>query len=201
MVVIFVNDLAAIDHLNLNNLETGPFQKIIFIAKKESLLHGSAEHKNQATVFATSNFEQAISQLVKIASDYDDFDFYIAINSENAEQTTSLLEKLVSDIVQNRNRYHVFCIAEDLPDSSLTSNSEIKIYSNQKSELVFATRRTQNTECTEPNPFKRLLPAIGISQKALNQFAVSQASIMEKFEKLELLRFVDMSISIKLIET
>lgn len=199
--IIFINTLSAIDMLKFDEPEIGPLKKIVFVSTDGSGKPSLPENTNLKLLNSEGSEKKFIGRIGEISSEFGEFDYYIAIKAESAKEITNQLRALVKEVAQNRDLYDIYCIAKNISKEELFDNSSVKLVINCKNEVIYATSRTIS-DFPEPeiSPFKKMLPALALSQKALLTFNSNQPSRIERFEKVEIAKFLDLSQKLKIVE-
>jgi len=132
-----------------------------------------------------------------------DYDFYINIQGDEPVIDPSVISQLVTEFQKYGDKYIAYNLYKIIDDQDeINSQTIIKVIVNQKDELMYMSRLPiPYSNSDKVSVFKQQIPVYGFTRKALNVFVQKSKTLNEKFEDIELLRFVDMGYPLKMCET
>ena len=131
------------------------------------------------------------------------YDLYVNIQGDEPV----IDPKSIDEIVEEFNKYEDEYIAYNLYKkidylNEINSNTIIKVITNEKDELLYMSRLPVPFNKSKEKPtFKKQVCVYGFTEKALRLFASRDKTLNEKFEDIEILRFLDMGYKVKMKET
>lgn len=140
-------------------------------------------------------------RIINFSENYD-ADIYINIQGDEPVIDPRSIDDLIKEIEKD-NEYDVFNMYKQIEDESeKNSSSIIKVAVNEKNELLYMSRA--NIPSNKSNDNKKLLKQVcvyGFRKSALNNINYNKKSKNEKIEDIEILRFIESNIKVKMIET
>lgn len=134
---------------------------------------------------------------------YDDYDLYINIQGDEPVIEPIVISQIISEYKKYGNQYVAYNLYKIIYDKKMiNSNAIIKVIVNENDELMYMSRypipyvRTDNTP-----EFKQQVPVYGYTKESLKLFSKNQKTLNERYEDIELLRFIDKGMKIKMCET
>ena len=134
---------------------------------------------------------------------YESYDFYINIQGDEPVIDPCVIDQLVNEYIEHGDRYIAYNLYKviDLPEI-INSNTIIKVIVNELNELLYMSRLPVPYSNTNLHSIYRMqIPAYGYTTEALQVFSDHNKTVNERFEDIELLRFVDLGYRLKMIET
>lgn len=131
------------------------------------------------------------------------YDLYVNIQGDEPVISPEVIDKLVEEFERNRNDFLVFnCYKEIFDNEEVNSNTIIKTIVNENNELVYMSRRAIPFSKIKEDPiYHKQVCVYGFTKEALDIFSNNIKTINEKYEDIEILRFLDLGIKVKMIET
>ena len=163
------------------------------------------ESENIAVILTSDKCLTGTDRVAEVAlhKTYSDYEFYINIQGDEPIIDPSVIDQLVESYVEYGDRYTAYNLYKFIDDlSDINSDSIVKIIVNENNELMYASRLPiPFSKSGIPYIYKMQVPAYGYTSEALNVFSKTEKTINEKFEDVELLRFIDLGFKLKMIET
>ena len=129
--------------------------------------------------------------------------YYINIQGDEPVIDSQSIDQIVNDFQKHADAYEVYSLYKKIDDlNEVESNTIVKVVVNSNSELIYMSRH--------PIPFNKSGKKIiynkqvcvyGFTKKALAVFSDRNKTHNEQFEDIELLRFLDLGLPVKMIET
>ena len=144
------------------------------------------------------------------ASEQLDFDLYVNIQGDEPVISPETIDLVVEEFKKYGDEYIAYNLYKEIGTAEeLNSNSSIKTIVNEKDELVYMSRSpipfNKSKELT-PTYYKQVC-VYGFTKKALDIFSSipktrdHPKTKNERFEDIEILRFIDLGYKVKMKET
>jgi len=132
-----------------------------------------------------------------------DYDLYINIQGDEPVIDPKSIDQILGLFSMHGDDYAAYNLYKYISDEKeINSNTIIKVITNELDEVMYMSRFPVPFSKADMKPrFKQQVPVYGYTRKALKTFATRTKTINEKFEDIELLRFIDMGLKIKMEET
>ncbi|MEH6557752.1 MAG: 3-deoxy-manno-octulosonate cytidylyltransferase [Oceanicoccus sp.] len=132
-----------------------------------------------------------------------DFDFYVNIQGDEPVIDPLSIEQVINDYLEFGDRYIAYNLYKVISDQTeINSNTIVKVITNARDEVMYMSRLPVPFSKSGLAPIhKQQIPVYGFTKNALKIFSSHQKTLNEKFEDVELLRFVDLGYKLKMTET
>ena len=131
------------------------------------------------------------------------FDLYVNIQGDEPVVDPKNIDAIVSAFREHGTDYIAYNLYKkmDSSDEPQSVNS-IKVIVNEKDELMFMSRLPVPYSKSDLSPlYNKQVCVYGFTKDALDVFSKNKKTINEKFEDIEILRFIDLGFKVKMIET
>lgn len=131
------------------------------------------------------------------------YDLYINIQGDEPVIDMKSIQEIVDAYNIHRDNYIAYNLYKrtSLKDD-IGSPNTIKIITNEKDELLYMSRYAVPFSRIKEEPvYQKQVCVYGFTRKALEVFSSNSKTKNERFEDIELLRFIDLGYSVKMIET
>ena len=131
------------------------------------------------------------------------YDLYINIQGDEPIVDCHSINQIVDDYKKNGQSYAVYNLYKKITSKDeVDSNTIIKVVVNQNDELMYMSRHPiPFNKSTNEAVYNKQVCVYGFTKKALEVFSNRDKSHNEQFEDIELLRFLDLGYSVKMLET
>ncbi|BFM20129.1 3-deoxy-manno-octulosonate cytidylyltransferase [Gilvimarinus japonicus] len=132
-----------------------------------------------------------------------DYDLYINIQGDEPVIDPKSIDQILTLFSVHGDNYAAYNLYKYITDETeINSDTIIKVITNELDEVMYMSRLPVpfSKAGMVPN-FKQQIPIYGYTKNALKTFAARAKTINEQFEDVELLRFIDMGLQIKMEET
>ncbi len=141
-------------------------------------------------------------RLAEISKSYD-YDLYVNIQGDEPVIDPSSIEQIVNLFKGTEGEYDVYNLYKVITDEKeINSNTIIKVIVNELDEVMYMSRLPipySNNDIV--STYRQQIPVYGFTKKAFDVFSIPNKTTNEKFEDIELLRFIDLGYKIKMTET
>jgi len=143
-----------------------------------------------------------VAEVVK-APGYDDYDVYINIQGDEPIIDPEAISQLIIEYEKYGNQYSVYNLYKVIHDQSeISSDAIIKVIVNEKNDLMYMSRLPIPYSKNGIHPdYKQQIPVYAYTLEALEIFSSHEKTLNEIHEEVELLRFIDLGLKIKMCET
>jgi len=174
----------------------------ICVATDDNQIFSFCEKNKIPVMMTKSNHLTGTDRVAEVANTLD-FDLYVNIQGDEPVIDPKAIQEVVEDFKKNRNKYDVYGMYKKIENQEeIESDSIIKTVVNENGELVYMSRCPIPFNKSSENPyFYKQVCVYGFSAKALNYFSKSNKTVNEKYEDIELLRYIDLGIKVKMIKT
>ncbi len=132
-----------------------------------------------------------------------DYDLYINIQGDEPVIDPDSINEVVEEFREHGKKYvayNLYKVIDD--DSEITSPTIIKTIVNVKDELMYMSRAAVPFSKTEEEPtVKKQVCVYGFTKEALEVFSNYTKTLNEKYEDIEILRFIDLGYKVKMRQT
>ena len=132
-----------------------------------------------------------------------DYDFYINIQGDEPVIDPLVIDQLIDSFITNGDKYSAYNLYKPLTDKTLIeSENIIKVIVSELDELIYLSRLPipYSKAGLYPTHFQQVC-SYGYTSNALALFRSYGKTINERFEDIELLRFIDLGFKVKMIHT
>ena len=140
---------------------------------------------------------------VVMKPEYEKYDFYFNIQGDEPVIDTKTIKEIFNEYKKFGDKYIAYNLYKFIDDKNEINNKAIvKVVVNENDELMYMSRLPiPYSNSALPSLHKMQVPVYGYTAKSLQVFSEHKKTINEKFEDVELLRFVDLGYKIKMLET
>lgn len=131
-----------------------------------------------------------------------DYDFYVNIQGDEPLISVEAIDAVIHQFNVYGTSYPVYNLYKEIEDlSEFESNTVIKVLVNEENELVYMSRYPVpfNKSGLELKPKKQVC-VYGFTPGGLIQFSQKDKTINEKYEDIEILRFIDSNQKVKMAQ-
>jgi len=174
----------------------------ICVATDDHQIFSFCEENKIPVMMTNPNHLTGTDRVAEVANKLD-FDLYVNIQGDEPVIDPKAIQEVVENFKRNRYKYDVFGMYKKIENQKeIESDSIIKTVVNENGELVYMSRYPIpfSKSIEEPEFYKQVC-VYGFSPKALNYFSKIDKTVNEKYEDIELLRYVDKGIKVKMIKT
>jgi 3-deoxy-D-manno-octulosonate cytidylyltransferase len=159
--------------------------------------------KESIPVVMTSNKHLTGTDRLAEVAQKEYYDLYINIQGDEPIIDYHSINQIVDDYKKNSQSYAVYNLYKKITSKDeVGSNTIIKVVVNQNDELMYMSRHPiPFNKTTNKAVYNKQVCIYGFTKKALEVFSNRDKSHNEQFEDIELLRFLDLGYSVKMLET
>lgn len=134
---------------------------------------------------------------------FRDCDLFINVQGDEPVIDPAAISQIAELFLEYPEGYLAYNLYKYITDPvEINSGTIIKVIVNQHDDLMYMSRLPiPFNKTTDPTDHKQQVPVYGYTADALRVFAGRDKTINERFEDIELLRFVDLGFSIKMRPT
>ncbi len=174
----------------------------LIVATDDSRIYDYCESENIPVIITSSECLTGTDRLAEVSKQLN-YNLYINIQGDEPVIDPDSISQIV-DMYHNYGdsyiAYNLYKIIDNMDE--VNSRNIIKVVVNEMNEVVFMSRLPipfSNSNLVQK--FKQQVPVYGFTKKALTIFSQHRKTNNEKFEDIELLRFIDLGYKVKMMET
>ena len=179
-------------------------QKIVYIATDDDRIHAKAKEFGFQAVFTSKDCLTGTDRLAE-ASKKINADIYINVQGDEPLVKSDDIKKIIDQKIKYPD--HVVCGYTEISKNENPLNKNIpKVVLNENDELMYISRslvpgsKDENLS-TKKKYFKQVC-IYAFNRQELNKFTLlGKKSTIEKLEDIEILRFFELNIKIKMVKT
>jgi len=185
-----------------DQVKSSEYLDYVCVATDDDQIFSFCQENNVPVVMTDPKHPTGTDRVAEVANKLD-FDLYVNIQGDEPVIDSKAIQEVVETFRKNRHKCDVYGMYKKIKNKEeIESNSIIKTLVNEKGDLVYMSRHAIPFNKSSENPvFYKQVCVYGFSAKALSYFSKSNKTINEKYEDIELLRFVDLGIKVKMIKT
>jgi len=185
-----------------DQVKSSEYLDYVCVATDDDQIFSFCQENNVPVVMTDPKHPTGTDRVAEVANKLD-YDLYVNIQGDEPVIDPKAIQEVVETFRKNRHKCDVYGMYKKIESKEeIDSNSIIKTVVNEKRDLVYMSRYAIPFNKSSENPvFYKQVCVYGFSAKALSYFAKSKKTINEKYEDIELLRFVDLGIKVKMIKT
>jgi len=160
--------------------------------------------KNNLNVIMTSDKCLTGTDRLAEVAEAMDYDFYVNIQGDEPVISSETISQVVKDYRIHLDKYAAYNLYKKIHSSEETEASTIiKVIVNQQDELMYMSRCAVPFNKSKKTPtFYKQVCVYGFTKHALETYhAQTENTCNEQFEDIEIVRFLDMGLKVKMIET
>lgn len=173
----------------------------VVVATEDDRIFSFCNSMNIPVLITSDKCLTGTDRLVEVSKELE-YDFYINIQGDEPVIDPECISQIINLYLTN-SEYDVYNLYKVISDQKeINSNTIIKVIVNEMDEMMYMSRLPipySNSELQ--STFKQQIPVYGFTRNALERFSGSKKTINEQFEDIELLRFVDTGMKVKMAET
>ena len=174
----------------------------IVVATDDYRIYSFCKKENINVIMTSENCVTGTDRVAEV-SNIMDYDLYLNIQGDEPIIDPLVFEEIINEYNIHKDNYvayNSYKIIEEIDE--IESNTIIKVINNEFDELMYMSRY--------PIPFnkgigdRKYLKQVcvyGFTKKALEIFSSKEKTINEKYEDIEILRFLDLGYKVKMVRT
>jgi len=174
----------------------------LVVATDSVKIQDYCKQENILVVMTSEKHQTGTDRLVEVAK-MEDFDLYVNIQGDEPIIDYNSIDQIVSEYKINGDVYDVYNLYKRIDDLEEIENSNIiKIVVNKDDELIYMSRHPiPFNKSKNQTKYNKQVCVYGFTKKALNIFSDRDKTHNERFEDIELLRFLDLGCKVKMART
>lgn len=179
-----------------------PLLDKLIVATEDNRIMDYCKSENIPVMMTSSECLTGTDRLAEVARE-NHYDFYINIQGDEPVIDPDVISQIIKEYQIYGEDYIVYNMYKVISNvEEINSRTIIKVIVNEKDEMMYMSRLPVpfSNGSLVPN-FKQQIPVYGFTPKALDIFSQHEKTINERFEDIELLRFVDLGFKLKMSET
>lgn len=141
-------------------------------------------------------------RLAEVAARYP-YDLYVNIQGDEPVIDPTAIDEVVALFQAHGQQYVAYNLYKEIcKEEEIRSDTIIKVISNEQDELLYMSRLpVPFTKSKTATAFKKQVCVYGFTKQALVLFSSREKTLNERYEDIEILRFLDMGYKVKMGET
>ena len=175
----------------------------LIVATDDQRIYSFCKKENINVMMTSENCKTGTDRVAEVAEKLK-YDFYLNIQGDEPIIDCQSFDLIVNDYMKNLNKYIAYNGYKIIKEKEeVESNTIIKVIINERKELMYMSRLPvpYNKGEEERNYLKQVC-VYGFTGEALRIFSSNKAKTLnEKYEDIEILRFLDLGYKVKMVET
>lgn len=179
-----------------------PLLDDLIVATEDQRIVDYCKSENIPVMMTSSTCLTGTDRVAEVAKRHH-YNFYINIQGDEPVIDPDVITQLVSEYKKFGEKYIAYNLYKIITDQKeINSDTIVKVIVNEKDEMMYMSRLPvpYSKSGLEPQ-VKQQIPVYGFTKNALKIFSEYEKTINEKYEDVELLRFVDLGYKLKMCET
>ena len=199
--LIVIDGIPMIKRTYLQAKKSSFLSKVV-VATEDQRIYDYCSEEDIPVEMTGSNCLTGTDRVAEISKRYD-ADLYINIQGDEPVIDPRSIEQIANLHLDSQGQYHVYNLYKVITDiQEVNSSTIIKVIVNQFDEVMYMSRLPiPYSNSGAQSSFKQQIPVYGFTKVALDLFSGYKKTLNEKFEDIELLRFLDLGHKIKMKET
>lgn len=174
----------------------------LLVATEDQRIVDYCESENIPVLMTSSECLTGTDRIAEVAQSMD-YDLYINIQGDEPVIDPDSINEVVEEFRKYGKKYMAYNLYKIIDDrSEVSSPTIIKTIVNTKDELMYMSRAAVPFSKTEEEPtVKKQVCVYGFTKEALEVFSNYTKTLNEKYEDIEILRFIDLGYKVKMRQT
>ena len=174
----------------------------LVVATEDQRIIDYCEAEDIPVVMTSSECLTGTDRIAEVARSMD-YDLYINIQGDEPVIDPDSISEIVEEFREHGKKYMAYNLYKIIDDQlEVTSPTIIKTITNAKDELMYMSRAVVPFSKTETEPIiKKQVCVYGFTKEALEIFSNYTKTLNEKYEDIEILRFIDLGYKVKMRQT
>jgi len=174
----------------------------LLVATDDDQIYDYCVDNGMRCVMTSSDCKTGTDRVAEV-SQKTSYDLYINIQGDEPVIDPIAIEQITNEFLKYGEEYVAYNLYKIIDSDYAKSNTIIKSIVNEKDELLYMSRaRIPFSQKMQEISFKQQIPVYGYTKKALDAFSRCETkTINEQHEDIEMLRFIDLGLKVKMLET
>lgn len=174
----------------------------LIVATDNEKIKSYCQSQNIPVVMTSPNCLTGTDRLAEVAKQLH-YDLYVNIQGDEPVIDPHSIDEVVSEYQKYGEEYIAYNLYKIIADTSeIEADTIIKTIVNEKDELMYMSRLSiPFNKSNQAVSHKKQVCVYGFTKQALEVFSSRDKTLNEKFEDIEILRFIDMGYKVKMKET
>lgn len=174
----------------------------LIVATDDQRIKDYCDSEKIPTIMTSENCLTGTDRIAEVSRTLN-YDFYINIQGDEPAIDPESISQIIDSYNKYKGEYMVHSLYKIISDENeINSKTIVKVVVNEHDELMYSSRLPvpfSNTDLI--SNVKQQIPVYGFTKRALDIFSSQSKTLNEKFEDIELLRFLDLGHKIKMEQT
>ena len=174
----------------------------LIVATDDKRIVDYCESENISVMITSNECLTGTDRISEVAKSMD-YDLYINIQGDEPVIDPDSINEIIEEFKKYGKKYMAYNLYKIIDEKSeIISPTIIKTIVNVKDELMYMSRATVPFSKTKEEPIiKKQVCVYGFTKEALELFSKYTKTLNEKYEDIEILRFVDLGYKVKMRQT
>lgn len=175
----------------------------LIVATDSQKIYEFCKKENLNVIMTSENCLTGTDRVAEVAQKMNDYDLYLNIQGDEPIIDPESFSVIIKSYEKYGEKYIAYNGYKKIEDSEeLMSTTIIKVIFNNNEELMYMSRLPvpYNKSQNEREYFKQVC-VYGFTKEALNIFTTSKKTLNERYEDIEILRYVDLGYKVKMART
>jgi 3-deoxy-manno-octulosonate cytidylyltransferase (CMP-KDO synthetase) len=174
----------------------------LIVATDDDRIKRYCDDEDIPVIMTSENCLTGTDRLAEVAKQLD-FDLYINIQGDEPVIDPASIGQIINIYKKYGNEYIVYNLYKIITNiKEINSKTIVKVIVNEYDDVMYMSRLpVPFSNSNIKQDFKQQIPIYGFTKDALMIFSNHIKTVNEKFEDIELLRFIDLGYKIKMQET
>ena len=174
----------------------------LVVATEDSRIVDYCRAEDIPVVMTSTGCLTGTDRLAEVARLYK-HDLYVNIQGDEPVIDPQAISQVVEEYAKHGDEYVAYNLYKIIHDpEEIGSRTIVKVVVNESDELMYMSRYPIPFSNSGETPFyKQQIPVYGFTQAALELFSSRAKTLNERFEDVEILRFIDLGFKVKMRET
>ena len=196
-----INGIPMIKRTYIQAMKSSLLDSLV-VATDSSKIKKYCEQEKIPVIMTSEDCLTGTDRLAEV-SKLESYDFYVNVQGDEPVIDPETINQIASDYRKYRGTYHIYNLYKEISSADeLDNQSIIKVVANESDELMYMSRlQVPFNKSSEEPSYKKQVCVYGFTKHALNLFSNHKKTVNEKFEDIEILRFLDLGYKVKMQET
>lgn len=195
-----INGIAMIERTYNQAKESKSLDNLV-VATDDFRIIDFCNSKNIPTILTSEECLTGTDRIAEV-SKKESYDLYLNIQGDEPVISPENIDLIISEFRKYGDKYIAYNLYKEFDGDEVQSSTIIKTIVNEQDELIYMSRLpVPFNKSEERGKFNKQVCVYGFTKKALDIFSQREKTLNEKFEDIEILRFIDMGYKIKMRKT
>jgi 3-deoxy-D-manno-octulosonate cytidylyltransferase len=174
----------------------------LVVATDSTKIEDYCNQEGIPVVITSKDHPTGTDRLAEVAKTKN-YDLYINIQGDEPVIDVEAIDEIVGNYKKHTNTYEVYALYKKINNPlEIDNDTIIKVIVSESNELIYMSRHpVPFNKSSNKVTYNKQVCVYGFTKKSLTLFSERNKTHNERFEDIELLRFLDLGYQVKMIET